>query len=499
MTTKDKRPDACGCCEGIHALTPAQIQNQPGLSALAYCVGTHATFKATMQSAISKQPSLRPLTTRDDSDPAMALCDAWAMVLDVLSFYQARIANEGYLRTATERRSILEMARSIGYELRPGVAASTYLAFTVETATGSPSSVKISVGTRAQSVPGQDELPQVFETIEEIEARGEWNELKPKLSETRLPAYGDTRLYLKGITTNLKPGDPLLIVGEEREKDILNDKWEFRRVTKAELDANNNRTYISWDKPLGNRIPRVKPPGIGPKVFGLRTRAAVFGHNAMDWQTLPLALRIGEKHPNTTDTQDFIAGKYANRQNSWAETKFAPNLKHINLDTVYSQVLLDSWIVLSSPDYEAELYRVNEIDEETLADYNITAKTTRLGISGEHIEKYSPRSATVFIQSEQLEIADTPLANPIFGNRIILDKIVEGLKTGQELIISGLCIQSVKVADRTRVIRLRNKTITETKPSLFLVAADRLKQMALKSGDLLSVMETNLRASPYGI
>ena len=48
---------------------------------------------------------------------------ACACVADVLGFYQERIANEGYLRTATERRSVLELARTIGYELKPGVAA----------------------------------------------------------------------------------------------------------------------------------------------------------------------------------------------------------------------------------------------------------------------------------------------------------------------------------------------------------------------------------------
>ena len=51
---------------------------------------------------------------------------------DVLTFYGERIATESYLRTATERRSILELARLIGYELKPGVAASTLVAFTVE-------------------------------------------------------------------------------------------------------------------------------------------------------------------------------------------------------------------------------------------------------------------------------------------------------------------------------------------------------------------------------
>ena len=60
-----------------------------------------------MQDALAKYPALRALTTRDNSDPTIAVLDAFAVMGDVLTFYQERIANEGYLRTATERRSIL--------------------------------------------------------------------------------------------------------------------------------------------------------------------------------------------------------------------------------------------------------------------------------------------------------------------------------------------------------------------------------------------------------
>ena len=60
------------------------------------------------------------------------MLDAWAAVADVLTFYQERIANEGYLRTATERRSVLELARLVGYQPRPGVASSVYLAYTLD-------------------------------------------------------------------------------------------------------------------------------------------------------------------------------------------------------------------------------------------------------------------------------------------------------------------------------------------------------------------------------
>ena len=106
----------------------------PNALSLAYRIGTHATFFETMKARLSSADysELADLKTRRGDDPAIALMDAWALVADVLTFYQERIANEGYLRTATERRSVLEIARLIGYELRPGVAATAYLAYTLD-------------------------------------------------------------------------------------------------------------------------------------------------------------------------------------------------------------------------------------------------------------------------------------------------------------------------------------------------------------------------------
>src|SRR5207244_12741759 len=80
----------------------------------------------------SDRSALKSLMRREDDDFSIALLDAWASLADVLTFYQERIANEAFLRTATERNSILQLARLIGYRLRPGVAASVYLAFMLE-------------------------------------------------------------------------------------------------------------------------------------------------------------------------------------------------------------------------------------------------------------------------------------------------------------------------------------------------------------------------------
>src|SRR5712691_9323287 len=124
----------CGCCEGVTAETPLRIDNRPGLAAIAYRIGQQTAFKRSMLASLSATPNerLRALATREGDDYSIALLDAWATTLDVLTFYQERLANESYLRTATERASLLYLARTIGYELRPGIAAATALAFTIE-------------------------------------------------------------------------------------------------------------------------------------------------------------------------------------------------------------------------------------------------------------------------------------------------------------------------------------------------------------------------------
>lgn len=105
--------------------TPAIQNNPPGLSALAYRAGTWSSFKESMLARLSSSdyPALQPLKTRSDDDFTGALIDASAMMLDVLTFYQERLANESYLRTAGQLRSLTELSRLIGYQPAPGVSA----------------------------------------------------------------------------------------------------------------------------------------------------------------------------------------------------------------------------------------------------------------------------------------------------------------------------------------------------------------------------------------
>jgi predicted phage baseplate assembly protein len=492
----------CGCCEGIAGETPALIYNRPGLSALAYRVGTHALFKESMLARLSgsHQAALEGLKTRADDDFTIALLDAWATVADVLTFYQERNANESYLHTATERLSALELARLIDYKLGPGVAASTYLAFTLEdppgatrqtaTALGVPRVTTIDAGTKVQSIPGPGEQAQTFETVEQIAARVDWNLLKPRLTE-RHPINRDAEtLFFAGLTTALKKGDGLLLTPDDGSESV------FRQIAEVTLNDAQQRTEVRL-QPLPSAAPvalaapiffqpvfepspitkkflghtintadlfvasvlqnfaivdifdnlvATQPPP--PSVLAFRTRAAIFGHNAPRWDTLPVSQRIGEFGPDPTKNpvvSHFIPGPYSTRQNSWAEQQLSnypgESGNNIDLDSVYSNIVKDSRVVLKDG-ATAKPYQVSAATEVSKSDFTLSAKVTRLTLdTRQGFDSFNIRRTTVFGQSEELELARLPIDKPVPepGAELVieLDTLVDGLSAGQKIIISG--------------------------------------------------------------
>lgn len=243
----------CGCCDGTRAITPEPAGNRPGLGALRYRAGTHGTFFETMVADLTRhrfpdgRRPLERLTTRALDDPAIALLDGWATVADVLTFYQERIANEGYLLTATERRSILELARLVGYRLRPGVAASVFLAFTME----KDYRIDVPAGTRGQSIPGPGQLPQFFETDEALPARTEWNAIparitRPTFLRPDAEFTGTRRFTVTGAVTTIRANDVILLACGETTQPY--------RVLAVEPDAVANRTVVTYT-PYGGLIP----------------------------------------------------------------------------------------------------------------------------------------------------------------------------------------------------------------------------------------------------
>ncbi len=478
----------CGCCDGLTVETPVAIENRPGLSAIAYRIGTHSRFKASLLARLSAAdlPALRDLKTRDPQDFTIALLDAWAMVADVLTFYQEQIANEAYVRTATERRSLQSLAELVGYQPRPGVAASTYLAFTVDDSDPALQVAPVESGTKVQSIPAPGERPQIFETIERIAARPEWNAMRPRLTQPHpMLSSGTQTLTVKGVASNLAPGDSILLVTGSGRSDR-----DVRRIQRIHINATAQTTQIdlvddppdpppfvivylavaqffTLSRPLNNDIVKTQvlnqrwrqadlsalakvqqwslraltlninsqinsqvarrdlPTTTG--AFAFRQRAAVFGHNAPKYDDLPPNTRpLGNWEGRTLKEEAGITGAITPQ-----------TLGRVDLDSVNPRVLTGSWVVLESPNYR-QVYQVQDNSELSRSGFTLSAKVTRLRL--EHaadFNHFTLRDTTVLAQSERLTLVELPIAEPVQGNHLVLDRLYLELQVGRPVVISG--------------------------------------------------------------
>lgn len=412
----------CGCCSGAAQATPLAVQNRPGLSAVAYRVGVHRDFLASMIAGLTDvgRPRLADLGTRDSDDFSIALLDAWAVTSDVLAFYNERLANESYLRTARSRTSLQELGRLIGYRLRPGAAAETYLAFALEpppdvpaaatrdpgsTPPVTPESVTLEPELRVQSIPGAGEQPQAFETVDEVEARPEWNAIAATQTHAAA-ALSSTSAYLEGVGLNVKAGDLLLVATTSAPA----GSFALKALKAVVDDPQHDRARVSW---AGS----VTPPA-SPTAHLLRKRLSVFGHNA------PHQSRIT---PGAADWTFVLSSETA--AGNW-----------VDLDGSQPDVVPDSLVVLARPGVTSELWKVEQVIELSRADYGISGKVTRVELTG-HASLSSfaaeARTTTIYAVSEPLDLAETPDESAVSGDEIDVTADVSGMAPGRRLLVRG--------------------------------------------------------------
>ena len=481
--------------------------NPPNRETLAYRAGTYADFLRRMRTALplltvagpdgQPQQPLAPLRTAADDDPSMALLGAAAVVADVLTFYGERIANEGYLTTALERRSVLELARAVGYELVSGVAATTYLAFTAEDTAAVRGRCLIPVGTAAHSLPGPGESQQVFETSQALTVRTTWNELSPRKSRRQSLRDGSNVLFLDGTTTKLNPGDLLLVIwrgisgapdiyqtalvksvtvmrpeqktrvellaalqppaaatGSSLSAGLINDQSvpfteqavrdDVMMKRWSEADLASLLDLRGWEEDdVLSVIARLRASSdTTVEVYALRQRLGCFGNNAPSRDDIPSGTV-----PSDTDWQ----GRAPDSHNIWTDHSgdaWSP-APMIYLERSVPEVLAGTFVVLRDNAAGREsIFTVQSAADRTLAQYGLTGTATGLSLlqmSGAapnrtDATKYALRTTTAFVVSERLTLATLPILDPLpTGDPTIieLDTMVLGLRPDQPLWVRG--------------------------------------------------------------
>ena len=424
-------------------------------SQLDYRIGTHREFLQRMignlkSQRISDGPNagstpLSRLTTRNADDPSLALLDAWATVSDVLTFYQERIANEGFLRTATEKLSVLELARAVGYELGSGLAAGCYLAFSVDDTPGAAKEAVVPARTKVNSLPEQGKAMQTFETSYEFVAKAGWNHLKPRPLKPQMLTHITQVLYLQGLATGVSAGDVLLFViekGEQVTTRIIN-------VLEVEINAKMDQTKVT----LEEAVQAGEVTASQVKIMKFSARTGVFGHDASLWENLPLP----ENLRGGADTDNYPTGwDGENTRDIWSDSQGTLlRESDLLLDNVISGIVDGSWIVLRTTvdgQSRRSALRVRNAGEISRVDFGLTRKVSSLQLeqaSGQvlsdsdkqgELSSYKTRKTTCYVESKILVLNQVALEAPLeqgVDQMLELDRIHDDLQPGLPLMIQG--------------------------------------------------------------
>ncbi|MFJ2865886.1 putative baseplate assembly protein [Kitasatospora sp. NPDC087314] len=397
--------------------------NPPGQTALVRRISTHARAMAEMRATLQQEtqpPAVRALARRPADEPAIALLDGWAVVADVVSFYTERIAQEGYLRTATELRSVRELTRSLGHELDPGVSAEAELAFTVEEAVGAPPLVTVPKGTLVQSVPAQNQTPQVFRTDDDLDAQAAWNAV-PAIATDPQPCGADTeRLWLTGTALGLRAGDTLLALGPVTVAPAsagAERAWAVLLVTAVATAPPGHPGWTLLDVHAVASQTRPESTGTdtgtdgaGPGVHTFAERTALFGWNAPAAGLLPAAAGAAPCEQPPSDV--------------------------LRLDGDHPRILPGSWLVAQS-DQAVRPYRVTSVVPSGLACGGLSGRTTLVHVDEATTDHFDARTTVVQAQSTKLPAAVMPRTRPVAGRTMELAATDPPLPPGRTVLLRG--------------------------------------------------------------
>jgi hypothetical protein len=206
------------CDEQFDCRVPAQLP-PPTTElpvAIDYLAKDYAGFRQALLDFVSAR--FPAWTERSEADLGIMLLELLAYTADNLSYLQDRVANEAFLMTATQRRSVAGHLRLIGYQLDEGAAAHTWLQFQVKAVHTLATDFKVSNQPKTASEP-----VVVFEPLAQTR-------LDPQHNSIRLYTWGNEKCCLPATALsaafddnfpNLAAGDYLLVEDDNGHSDVI--------------------------------------------------------------------------------------------------------------------------------------------------------------------------------------------------------------------------------------------------------------------------------------
>jgi len=228
------------------------VANQPGLPAIGYRVDDFSGFRRALLRPLDGEDALlgwRPAA----EDLGLQLLEWWAYLGDVLTFYNERIANESYLRTAQLPDSVTRLVALLGYTPRPAIGAVGQVA-AVRRKTHPSEPLVIPTGFQLSNAATPGVSVQTWEAAAStFTGATDTKVTLPPTAALLAPASGASvvgSVLLRGTVAGLAAGDELLAVSTSFPSHA--DSWAQVTVvsTTPEQDPNggtNTRVVLSAD------------------------------------------------------------------------------------------------------------------------------------------------------------------------------------------------------------------------------------------------------------
>jgi hypothetical protein len=316
---------------------------------------------------------------RNEADLGMMLLELFAYTADNLSYMQDRVANEAFLMTATQRRSVAGHLQLIGYQMDEGAAAHTWLQFQVHAAHTMTADFKISNLQKTASEP-----VVVFEPLAEARLDPQHNSISLYTGGNEECCVPSTALgiALEGNYPNLEGGDYLLIEDDKGHRDIV-------RLTSPPLVVDAPIVSSPPTSPPGGKITIVQWSSTTPLHYDYRASDVTVRGNM-----------VVATHGETTEDTPFTAPP-PGPQRLRIQLSGAP-LAHLDPSTLALTVLVTARPALSASGFTERVPR------------SISTLKLHVGAS-EWVQQPSLLDSSPDAQVYRVEINDQGGATVVFG------------------------------------------------------------------------------------
>jgi predicted phage baseplate assembly protein len=352
--------------------------------------------------------------------------------------------------------------------------------------------VTVPAGTKVQSVPGPGQMPQTFETSADLDARWINNALAPLSTRPYPPGSSNIGvIYLAGGGNSRNAGDRIMLIDNA-------GAVQLRTVVGISVDGATKAAAVTLDgggtpTPPPSPIPATASPpqgdfgdklvaeivdgqiwdrddlatliarrdwsmdafeatvnaareaatvGASLQAFAVR-QAALFGHNAPLWDSLPPTLRYSYTDSATKvqiDPPYKVSWDSAVTLGGYVLSSFK-QYNSIDLDNVYSSIAPGVTLVFfdsrgSTQPLTAQVATVNTVSRSL---YGLSGRVTNVTLAGDisALGDLSPRTTTVFIQDAPLALAPIPIKTDIGGTSVLLDRCALRVVAGSYVQVSG--------------------------------------------------------------